>query len=460
MKKEQFLQGLEAVDDELITEAASTKSKGIKYKTKVRLTRLFMGTAAAAVMVTTGVLLHMNSKKAPESKSYAGAAVSEGQTKPAQQQTATERPTLNTYSISNGEGGSNAQPWDSMLLPEDVSFDGNEFFKRMDNYSYKADETVVNVQFNIASNFGTWINCGEEQADYILGELDKINDLKQEEAKGFYEFSSGVYNVNVEYKDGSSKIYTIPGGTIYQIQENDKCFQYELKEGSTEELYSYLNTTYLLLQDIVEEKLGKPKTTTTTTTSDVTTSIEYSTYAKTTTRTGTADTTSSVQTTTAAENDEPQVTTVTVPPEREFVYNGRTGEVYDRMMNYTWGEDMNIVNVQYGTAVTRDRGVWINCIPAQADIILDKINELQPEKAMRRDISGGGFVVRVTYADGKTAEYEFMGEDYYIVMGTDGLNSTYTDNSGVAKSLTLYLQQEFMREDENIRSLFEEKYGS
>ena len=299
MNKEQLMKGIEAVDDELITEAASSRSKGIKYRTKVKITRFAMVTAVAAVMVTTGGLMHLNSKKAPEPEKFSTAAVTESST------------TAETSAAA-------------------VTVTTNE------NYQAVTQTAVVT--------------------------------------------------------DGATVIADTPA--------------------------------------------------------TVTTSIQYSTLAETTTRTGTADTATSSQTTTTTTADEPHET-VTVPAEREFIYNRRTGEIYEPMQNYVWGEDKNIVNVQYGTAVTRDKGIWINCDPGQADTILDSINELQSEKALRRDIIGGGFCVKIIYADGKTAEYEFMGEDYYIVTGTDGLTFTYTDKGNVAKNLTWYLENEFISMERN-----------
>ena len=427
MNKDQFLKGLEAVDDELIAEAASTKSKGIKYKTKIRIMRFAMGAAVAAVMVTTGVLLHMNGKNAPEPEKLTGAAVATTSANDLLLTDSTDT-TLSTAATT-------------------IRFDGKEFFQPMEGYSGQNDTDVVNVQYNIARNHGTWINCTKEQADTILEKLGELSGYDAEPALGIYEFTADVFIVNVEFYNGDHTQFTIPGGTIYESSKNEAKFtQFELKEGSTDALYKYLYDEYSKVQSCVEEKLSKTsdETTAVTDSKTVTTSIEYATLAKTTTRTGTAPVI-----------DEPAVTTSPAPEqEREMIYNG---DFFFPMKNYHYAGNENIVNVKFSNSqLLEAHNAWINCSPSQADRILNYISSFKPEVSEKYDITGGGFCVLVEYADGTSDRYEVLGTDnaYFILDSSNKRTTMYKDTSGLADELTLYLQKEYMKINDFIDSTF------
>ncbi|MBR4627454.1 MAG: hypothetical protein IKO47_07135 [Ruminococcus sp.] len=191
---------------------------------------------------------------------------------------------------------------------------------------------------------------------------------------------------------------------------------------------------------------------------------EYVTYAKTTTKAGTKTVTGVTTVTKAVtmpDTDEPVTTTVPWTEERPFIYNGREQTFYPPMKDYTYPGDTSITNVQFGTAVLRDRGVWVNCSFDQADCILNGISAFQNADEIE-DIGfdGGGFCVKVFYDDGTSREYELFGTlGLYYLKDQDGSIKRMKDTSGAENELVWYLQGEFVKIDPYITAFFEEKYG-
>ena len=191
---------------------------------------------------------------------------------------------------------------------------------------------------------------------------------------------------------------------------------------------------------------------------------EYATLAETTTKKGAATVTAETTVTkvvTMPDTTAPETTTVPLTEERPFTFNGRSHTFYPPMKNYSYPGDLTITNVQFGTAVLRDRGVWVNCSFDQADRILNAIGAFENTDEIE-DIGfeGGGFCVKVLYNDGKSCEYELFGTlGIYYLKDKDGNIRRMKDLSGAETDLVLYLQDEFMKIDPYITAFFEEKYG-
>ena len=210
MKKDDLIKGIDAVDDDLIAEAAGREPK-LKYKTKVRLIRFLTGAAAVAAMVGTGFLLKASLGKAPKSDDKAAAIVTEG-SEPGDPEVMTENgnaaPGTDTSTVTSAVT-SRAEEYvtyaktttkagketvtavmtstKKITMPEttvstvttDVpwtedrpfTFSNNEFFAPMKDFQWEAG--IVNVQFGTAvlRDRGVWVNCSYEQADRILSML-------------------------------------------------------------------------------------------------------------------------------------------------------------------------------------------------------------------------------------------------------------------------------------------------
>jgi len=188
---------------------------------------------------------------------------------------------------------------------------------------------------------------------------------------------------------------------------------------------------------------------------------EYATLAETTTKKGAATVTAAVTSTKNITMPETTVSTVTtdVPQTEERPFTFSNNEFFAPMKDFQW--EGGIVNVQFGTAVLRDRGVWVNCSYEQADSILSMIHFLKPTDIVE-DIGfdGGGFTVKTIYSDGSSCEYEFFGElGIYYFKDKDGTVKRLADTFGVEFDIVKYLQEEFIKIDPYITAFFEEKYG-
>ena len=188
---------------------------------------------------------------------------------------------------------------------------------------------------------------------------------------------------------------------------------------------------------------------------------EYVTYAKTTTKAGKETVTAVMTSTKKITMPETTVSTVTtdVPWTEDRPFTFSNNEFFAPMKDFQW--EAGIVNVQFGTAVLRDRGVWVNCSFDQADRILNAIGAFENTDEIE-DIGfeGGGFCVKVIYNDGSSCEYELFGTlRIYYLKDKDGNIRRMKDLSGAETDLVLYLQDEFMKLDPYITAFFEEKYG-
>lgn len=421
MKKDDIIKGLDAVDDDLIAEAAG-KTSHIRYRTRIRLIRILIGTAAAAAMVATGVLLHTKANKPPEeTKEHYAAGISDESGKP-------EEVTVTSAVTS-------------------IPYDGTELYAPLENYSNDNFKDVVNVKFRTGEYPDKWVNCTPEQADYIL---DSIASFKSTPASGIYEPAPGAPIVRMESSDGSCKDYCICGGDenypgIIIIYSDEGEESYNETSGASAGLCSYLQEEFAKVKPYLRE-------------------YEYTTYAVTTTRTDTdivTEVTTVTKDVTMPDTTEPVTTTVPWTEERPFIYNGRENTFYPPMKNYSYPGDPTVTNVQFGTAVLRDRGVWVNCSFDQADRILNAISAFRNSDEIE-DIGfeGGGFCVKVIYDDGTSREYELFGTlGIYYLKDKDGSTVRMKDTSGVENDLVWYLQDEFMKIDPYITAFFEEKYG-
>ena len=213
---------------------------------------------------------------------------------------------------------------------------------------------------------------------------------------------------------------------------------------------------------MTENGNAAPGTDTSTVTSAVTSRAEeYVTYAKTTTKAGKETVTAVMTSTKKITMPETTVSTVTtdVPWTEDRPFTFSNTEFFAPMKDFQW--EAGIVNVQFGTAVLRDRGVWVNCSYEQADRILSMLHFLKPSEIVE-DIGfeGGGFCVKVIYNDGSSCEYELFGTlRIYYLKDKDGNIRRMKDLSGAETDLVLYLQDEFMKIDPYITAFFEEKYG-
>ena len=301
MKKDQLLKGIEAIDDDLIAEAASTNSKGIKYRTKVKLTRIAMGTGAAAIMIATGVLLHMNRTKAPEPEEFKTAAVTESSTQADTQSltvsatdtaaktthtstaaivtttsvtedtnestsieyatfaktttrpetVTTEKTTaqVTTTTAAKTDDDSTITTITTVALPdEEREFIYNgDFYFPMTNYHYAGDENIVNVKYSnaaIISYHNAWINCSKDQADYILNSIGafELSDIVED-----IGIEGGGFCVQIQYKDGTDKQYELFGwlGILYAKDAQGNFRRLKDVSGNSDKLTKYLQTEYM-----------------------------------------------------------------------------------------------------------------------------------------------------------------------------------------------------------------------
>ncbi len=188
---------------------------------------------------------------------------------------------------------------------------------------------------------------------------------------------------------------------------------------------------------------------------------EYATLAETTTKKGAATVTAVMTSTKKITMPETTVSTVTtdVPWTEDRPFTFSNNEFFAPMKDFQW--EAGIVNVQFGTAVLRDRGVWVNCSYEQADRILSMLHFLKPSEIVE-DIGfeGGGFTLKVIYNDGSSCEYEFFGNlGIYYFKDKDGTVKRLVDTFGCELDIVKYLQEEFMKLDPYITAFFEEKYG-
>lgn len=288
MKKDTLKDGIGFIDDDLIYEAE--KASGLSYRAKIRIIRMLFIGAAAAVMITTAVLLHAgwnrkssgdggeNTVPAPESASdESGVLPDEGQqfTVTASDiagepvtvtaiTSAASAPEVTTVSAKQGspaetsyvpaeeettvtrsyaiDGGNND--------PDEFTFDKDGLFKVPENYSYAGDPDVVCVKYSnsyLRERYGLWINCDTAQSDR---DLDMVSGFELSDIYEEIEFEGGGFLLRVYYRDGTFMEYELyEYGLVDITDRSGKKQRWKDLSGNSYQLLLQLQSDQLSVDD-------------------------------------------------------------------------------------------------------------------------------------------------------------------------------------------------------------------
>lgn len=295
MKKDQLIDGISSLDDELIAEAGN--AHGFGYRTKIRLMRTIMIGAAAAAMIATGLAL--NSKGKPvyneetesetieidERNDASGSndslsenagtsensAVITAAEKETNAVTITTTTTVTTkkqlaYTTTSANDTATIPADNEIIMTEPIEPDTRpeklqpgevtanteplpecEIYSPVENYSNTAHPDVVSVQYGaqiIMMKYNLWLNATQQQADEWLNCIDKI---EPSEPTAEIDFSGGGYIVRVNYNDGTYELYELMGGAdmIYFTARDGSHSQIVDISGNYMDFFNSVYNTYL-----------------------------------------------------------------------------------------------------------------------------------------------------------------------------------------------------------------------
>ena len=308
MKKDLLINGIDNMDDELITEAE--EASGLSYKAKIRIIRTIVVGAAAAAMITTGVFLHsrnMNRLNEVTDGETAVQSVSEPSdemsgvvagTESASEAASTVTNVTTTASVTKTAvlAVTTASPaekekvttvtgvWDDEdeIQPQTVivNADTNEvidagdspvetdtapsvydpepyfpptplpehsIFDAVSGYHNDKHPDVVSVQFGnafIKGKYNLWLNCTKEQSDMWLECIDNMQ-LTEEVMEVI--ITGGGYIVRVNYSDGTSEEYELWGdyGQLFYTDRNGNRSTLRDTSGTYTSFFDSVYNTYL-----------------------------------------------------------------------------------------------------------------------------------------------------------------------------------------------------------------------
>lgn len=307
MDKDMLNDGIGFIDDELIDEAE--RASGLSYRAKIRIIRTLIIGAAAAAMITTAVLLHMNGHRSASGNggdnlvtaqektteksadfpnggqsiivttdgadgensivtAYTSAGkppesttVSAGASDPVVTDSVPRDEEVTTAAVDSTQGeevttASYSPPAEpEPFPPAEFTYDENGLFKTPEDYSYAGDPDVVYVQYgnqHLRDSYGLWINCNAEQSDR---NLDMVNSFELSDMVEEIGITGGGFLLRVYYNDGTFieyELYDILGLLDITDRSGHKQRWKELS-GSSHELLLQLQSDQLAVDSYISQ---------------------------------------------------------------------------------------------------------------------------------------------------------------------------------------------------------------